>query len=499
MKLTPTKIQELAEYWQKSDDFIQYNHKLLNIYEGQLKKYLEEAIRLEFEDEQQQKELIQRVPTLNVLRSLVDKLSKVYVQPVIRRTDPAYQAVFDTLLNLIDLDSVMCVVDEMLNLHKACFIEFFTDNGKVHVRAVPIDRAIPYSDNPVNPLRPTATLKLIGRETLKKTDGSYTDVDGILNESDRETVEILLVHTDDFSTVIASGGELPPSIIRKYLDSDIVQNDYGVWGVPNDFGRIPMVYINKSKFSLLPKPDNDLYDMTILLPKLLADLNYAVKYASSSMYLAIDLDIKSGTKKRPSSILSVETKKGSTTPGKFDVVKPAVDINPVLSLIQAQLIMWLESRGLKSGSAGKASEQRASSLAKIIDSADATAQRLATIKLLTPVEKEIISALVSYYRFAKIDSILDDPLDIPDSLTLTSIEYSDQRPILSNDDAQKKAEFLWSNQLGTAEQVIKTLNPGWSDTMVREWVAKLPSDPKGVLSELKKTVTRNSEEPAQKE
>lgn len=495
MDLTPGKLAELSQYWQQNHDFIQYNHRLLNIYEGQLKKYLEEAIVDEFEDEQQIKELKQRVPTLNILRSLVDKLAKVYVQPVVRRTKSRYQKRLDALIQSLDLDSTMCSVDELLNLHKACFIEFFTDAGEAHIRAVPIDRALPYSSNPVNPLREDAVLKLVGREVLDPAEGSHTDRDGKLLAQDQEPVEILMVYTDSFITVIsASGDPLNQNIMKKYFPTAMLtQNEHGVYGVENEFGEIPLVYFNRSKYSLLPKPDNDLYDMTILLPKLLADLNYTVKYQASSMVLAIDLDLASGTKKRPNSVIKLETTQGASSQGKFEIVKPEVDIGPVLSLVQAQLIMWLESRGLKSGSAGKASEQRASSLAKIIDSADATAQRLGMIKLLIPFEKRLIKKIVSCYNTSMANGMIEEPLILPGDLSVTAIEYSDQRPMLSNTDAQKKAEMLWTQGLATAEQTIKILNPGWSDTMVQEWVAKLSNDPMRNLNAIKTAISSNNE------
>lgn len=488
MPISRTKIQELSQYWSANRDFIRYNAKILNIYEGQLKTYLSASIQKDFTSPEQQREMIQRAPTINILRSVISKLAKVYVLPV-RRVAKTNQKVFDQITHKIDLDTVMNTADEMMTLHKGCFLEPFVDNGNIDVRVVPLDRALPYSDDPVNPMRPTAVLKLLGREKIDPNDFTFTDDQGVITDpyNDRANQDIIMVYTDEYVFVMTEGGMVAsPKKLAMYLDmfeEDVLVSPDGLAYVTNDLGKIPFAYLNRSKFSLVPVPDNDLYDMTLLIPKLMADLNYAVKYQASSIMVATDAQLPERIQKKPGVIVQIESRDNSERQAKLEVIKPSIDINPVVSLIQSQLIMWLESRGLKPGSAGKTSEQRASGLAKVIDSADATSERLSKIKILSKFEKRELMPLISdFYRWAMDNrdiSISGNPVLTTD-LELTTIDFPDQRPLQTMDDRKNLALDLHDRDLATAEQVVSLIFPHMPETDKTKWVNSLNNASQGI-------------------
>ncbi len=512
MPISRKKIQELSQYWTANRDFIRYNAKILNIYEGQLKTYLATSIQKDYTSPEQQKEMIQRAPTINILRSVISKLAKVYVLPV-RRVAKNNQKVFDEITHKIDLDTVMNTADEMMTLHKGCFLEPFVDNGEVDVRVVPLDRALPYSDDPVNPMRPTAVLKLLGREKINLNDFTFTDDQGVITDpyNERASQDVLMIYTDDVVFVMTESGMVAsPKKLANYLgmfEEDVLVNPDGLAYVVNDLGKIPFAYLNRSKFSLVPVPDNDLYDMTLLIPKLMADLNYAVKYQASSIMVATDAQLPEKIQKKPGVIVQIESRDSSDRQAKLEVIKPSIDIEPVVNLIQSQLIMWLESRGLKPGSAGKSSEQRASGLAKVIDSADATSERLSKIKILSKFEKrELIPLISDFYRWAMDSrdiSIEDNPV-LNTDLELTTIDFPDQRPLQTMDDRKNLALDLHDRDLATSEQVVSLIFPHMPETDKKKWVASLESSPAGlprlqamegmINAEGQRTVSENTEE-----
>lgn len=494
MPMRPSLVERLATHWRKHREYIRYNAKILNIYNGQLKPYLEDAIRRDYTSTQQQKEMIERVPTINILRSVVDKLAKVYVLPVSRKVESG-QTTFDKIMHSIDIDSVMTTADEMLTLHKGCFIEPFVDEGSLDLRVVPLDRAIPYSDDPVNPLRPTAVMKLLGRETVNKDHFDFTDDEGIFEDENDygSTQDIILVYTADVIFVMTGeGAVLKREHVSKYIEAPVFMGENGF--AINPFGKLPFAYLNRSKFDLIPKPDNDLYDMTLLIPKLLADLNYAVKYQASSMLVATDLVLPEAAEKAPNSVMQVKSQPNAERQGKLEVIKPEIDISPVLSLIQGQLIMWLEARGIKAGSAGKASEQRASGLAKVIDSADATAERLAKIKVMSKFEKrELIPLISDFHRFARTTNDLEDAPTITKDLKLSRIEFPDQKPLQSMDDRKQLALDLYDRQLATADQVVDLLFPNMPESDKKAWTKDLNAEsPMERLSAMSRLMNENT-------
>ena len=493
-------LSKLADYWLKHQEYLRYNHKILNIYQGQLKPYLEQAIRADYSDDGQINEIIQRAPTLNILRSVVDKLAKVYAHPVGRVSSPNSQSDLDTLMEELDFDTTMATADEMFTLHKACFVEPFTDQGQLKLRVVPMDRAIPYSDNLVNPLRPTAVLKLVGREIVDKRDSTFTNGHGQINDLDGSQEEdIILVYTDDYIFLMYSSSEhlSADRLLEFGGDEGLLTEVNGVPALINPLGRIPMEYLNRSKFSLVPPPDNDLYDMTLLLPKLLADLNYAVKYQASSVTIAKDLILPKNAKKRANTVIEVETKKDAPTQGSLEVLKPEVDITPVLALVQGQLIMWLESRGLKSGSAGKASEQRASGLAKIIDSADTSAERFSKIKFYGPFEKRVVTLIRDFHNMAVSSRDIETTKVLRDDFRLMRTEFPDQRPLQSSEERFDQAQMLIDNNLATQKQILKLLFPDWSDKIIEQWLEELEQEGGEFLGELSRQIAKSSIKRAQ--
>src|SRR5690606_18638782 len=112
---------------------------------------------------------------------------------------------------------------------------------------------------------------------------------------------------------------------------------------PNEYGRIPFIYCREPEEELIPTPDSDMFEMAILLPKILADLNYAIQFQSHSIMYGIDID-STGLTYAPDEFWQFNTvSKGEekVTPS-IGTITPSVNSDQALNLYKTQFSLWLE-------------------------------------------------------------------------------------------------------------------------------------------------------------
>jgi len=135
------------------------------------------------------------------------------------------------------------------------------------------------------------------------------------------------------------------------------------------------MYVNRSPNFLLPPEDTDTMRMTVLLPVLLSDLNYAVKYQAFSILYGINVDDQN-LAKSPEAFWMFKTDPGDDNKPEVGQIKPQVDITEVIQLIVTELSMWLNSRNIRPGSVSNVSaENMVSGISKLVDEMDTSDDR----------------------------------------------------------------------------------------------------------------------------
>ena len=80
-------IPDILVHIRKHEETLQYNLRLYRVLEGQIRAEIESSMRKEIISPPALRRALQRVPTINILKKTVDKLSKVYAEPVTRLTE----------------------------------------------------------------------------------------------------------------------------------------------------------------------------------------------------------------------------------------------------------------------------------------------------------------------------------------------------------------------------------------------------------------------------
>jgi hypothetical protein len=139
--------------------------------------------------------------------------------------------------------------------------------------------------------------------------------------------------------------------------------------IPNEFGFIPVAYITRDVVTVMPDKDDETLAMVTLLPLLLSDLNYALKFQCFSIIYTINAAAKNMTL-APNAVWPFKTDGSDTDKPEIGQIKPSVAVNDLLSALMAQYSLWLESRSIKINSFSTQSQDNLSGIAKAIDQAD---------------------------------------------------------------------------------------------------------------------------------
>jgi hypothetical protein len=437
-------IKWLNDEWADQQATLDHNAVLFDIFEGSLLPYVLEDLQAQLSPDSF-KAVKHRVPPINVLQSIVGKLSQIYNEPPARELDKGVEADKEALGKLIaqlDIDTEMTLANEFCNLFKRTFVEPYIDNGNPAIRSVPSDRFIVASRNQANPMRPTHYMKYMGKTADdEKIFHAYTDTE-------------FLIFTDK------------GTVLRGEMASE--QNAEGV----NPYGKIPGVYINRSRHRLSPRPDTDTMAMTRLIPVLLADLNFAVMFQSFSIVYGIDVDDEN-LKRSPNAFWRFKSNPSNPdAKPQVGVIKPEVDTDKGLTLIRSLMSMWMETRNIKPGAMGDATvENAASGIAKMIDEADTSADRTKQIKFFAPAEAALLELIVNNMHPVWLN---DTTYQFRERFPSTDVKITTRFPIQKAvqdaskviDDEIKKLE----QELTTRERAIQAINPDMSSDGVKKLI-----------------------------
>jgi hypothetical protein len=414
--------------------------------EGDLESYVKAALKSQL-SEKSYEQAIHRIAPINVLKRVMDKLSKIYSRPPVRTVEFG-SASDEKLLAFyqehLEINSVMANANRFFNLHKDVFVEPYldTETGLPKLRIVPADRFFPTSVDLVNPLRPTHLTKIMG--TIKDSGG--------------ESRTLFYAYTKDEFLAFDS---------EKKVVTDVMMSSNNPEGI-NPFGEIPGVYINRSKFDLIPKVDTDTKTMTILIPVILTDLNYAHMFCSFPVLYGVGITSE-GLTRSPNAFWELKADPSSEVTPQVGQVSPEFDPEKSLSLIKSQMAFWMQSRNIKPGAMGELSvENAASGIAKAIDEMDTSEDRQDQVPYFVDAEARLWSLI------QKMHSVwMRDP-----NFQMRGVGWSvgakvkttfpEQRAIVDTSKAIADQKAKIEMRIQTRRGALKELYPDWDDRKIDE-------------------------------
>ncbi len=422
----------------KYETNITHNKNLFEIYEGDLLSQILADVSKQFSIESF--EILKcRIAPINILKRTVDKLSTIYSKPI-KRSMKVENKTDEELLKWyeenFDINNTMNIANELYNLHKSVVVEPYVDGRMPKLRSVPSDRSIMLSQDYVDSTRPTMWVKMMGKTTIDGTEK-----------------EVIYIYTKDAFIPATLDGEVLGGVLA---------NNANPGGV-NPLQALPGVYINQSHHCIVPQMDTDVLQMTKIIPIILSDLNYAVMFQSFAILYGIDVDV-TNLRMSPNAFWTFKSDPTSEKTPQVGAIKPNVDIQQVVGLVQAQLTFWLNSKNIRPGTiGGLTTENFASGISKAIDEMDTVEARQKQIPQFMKAEKELWNLIITkLHPYWMKNKMINTNLNFSAGAEVV-VEFPEQLPMSDREQVLKNQETELKLQLTTRKRAIKTLNPEMGD------------------------------------
>lgn len=434
---------------------LHHNAQLLAAWEGRILPLVEESMQKELSPSAFARAR-QRIAPINLILKVVEKLSKVYSGEPSRTSED--QSLVDWYVEILALNQQLSLCQKMFNLHKYTALEPYVADGKPALRIIPASRFTVYSDSQERNTEPSVFIKFVG-DCLGVE--AY-DSNGALLP--RQQVALYYLYSDDEFLAVDSEG----AVRQEFMGESDGTNPYG---------QIPFVYVSASDFELIPTADTDMLPMAVGIIKLLTDLNYATGFMSHSVIYIIDAEA-SGLSANPDSVWMIKSSEGEGKTPSIGTIEPKVQVEATLKLIESQASMWLESRGIKSGSLGKATAGSSSSgVAKMLDEGDATDIKREQMVVFRGVEKRLWNLIAAMHGVWTSQSLIDT--EVPGVFSKkphVTVSYED--PTANKTDKERLAEIKDACALGimSVRQAARTYYPSMTEDQLDELLLEIAKE-----------------------
>ena len=442
---------KILEHIENHKNNIGFNKNIFRILEGGLIDLVEASLKEQL-SARSFKTAFERVSPINVFRKTNNKRSTLYTDEVERSTEEeSDQELIWYYENECSIDSFFEDANKGYNAYKYTALEFYLDEGKVNTRSIPSHMFLPYSDDPINPMKMTAMIKFMGTyEKYGKTNQLYVS-------------EKYWVYSDDQFMAIDSDGDI--------VMEDMMENE----GV-NPFGVIPFVYINQSRGLLIPYPDKDDLAISLLVPVLLTDLNFAAKFLAHSVFYGIDIDVNE-MQLSPDAVWIFKSDEKEGTKPEIGTIKPEVSIEDVLTLIKEQLTAWLDTKNVKTKGMGQADVANASGISKIIDEADTTLDRKQQMRMFRAAELDYWRKLAQIHNISAAAKEIENTATFSDPENLkVEVNYSEQKVLESRMEIVTRLEKEVNAGFLPVKRAVAQLHPRKSPEEIDELMEEIEEE-----------------------
>lgn len=431
--------KEIIDYVKKHKNFLEHNRVLLDVYEGNLRQYIESAMRASLSSEYFEK-IQSRILPINILQRYTEKVSSVYNNSPSRKSGSAQDAV-DFYMDKFELNVSGGIANTYATLFKGFAWEpYINKSGMPALRELSFDRFLVMSDSEVDPEEETIFIKFMGKRGDKDEDLK------------------LHVYTDnEFDSFYMDGAE---------ATEDLVDNQ----GL-NPIGVIPFVYGKRQKNKLIPTCDTDILAMTKAIPIMLSDAAGAQMFQCFSVLWALDVDLKD-LKLSPNAIWDLKSDRSSDKTPQVGTIKPEADTDKIVSFVINMFVLWLETKGVRVGSIGNIDAGNAASgISKIIDEMDVNAIKEKSQEWFERDEEELFNKVLPKITRYWAEMGVSDIVIMPENPGV-EIEFPDIEPLVSRAEVIANLKEELNMGVITLDVAIRKLYPKLEQEAIDEIVSK---------------------------
>lgn len=436
--LNEDEIKEVIKYIKSKNDFISYNNEIFEITEGDLFNKVKAELRKQFTGDSGITASMRASP-INILNKILNKLSKLYHKPPVRTVvdgNTSNQTLVDFYSRHVN--AAFALHNFNYNAYKTSLVEIYENPEKREIcfRAIPANSFLARSLDRINPVVPTEIIRFMGKDKDRKS--------------------IYWVYDKDNFTPITSDAKVYPSDL------------YETKGL-NTYGILPFSFVTRSDYQLVPTPDYDILQMTLLIPVLISDQNFGGMFLSHPILYGINVSAEN-LKISPDHFWNVKSERGPDASTEIGVLRAEPDLQAMMNNVLSQLSIWLETKNIKPGTIGRVTgENYSSGISKLISEMETIEDRKQQAEKFQMVESDFWKRLGVIHNYLAGGGRLENNMKFIDPEKMeVMVEYQEESILESRAekvlrlDAEVKAKFK------SRYSAIAELNPKMNDDQIKE-------------------------------
>lgn len=464
------KIGRLLDHIRYHRGFLTYNAHLDSIHDGDLLRFVKDSLRKQLGPEAF-KAAEPRIPPINVLQQLIDKLSTIYEGGVQRalvsdtgaEASEADMEAFSYMQSAISPDVYMSEANRIFNLMKGCLLQPYLSvqgsQAKPALRVIDYSKFLPYSNSPSEPDRVDGFILILPKELRRKLDKL-----GRPNGREELKEVYYAIEADEFCWFTEDGDDITPEKNPEAPDGF------------HDLGRIPLVYINRSLTKLVPTSDSDTLAMTLLLPVLLTDVNFVSAFQCFGFIFTVNVK----TKKldfAPNAVWHFQQDESDERKPEVGTIKASNDIDAMLNSAANQYAMWLQTKGIKPGAVGDINASNFSSgISKILDEMDTSSNRKKQIPFFSKAEEDLWDLLFNtMLPLWRKEPGFTFNGQISASLKV-SVEFPDQIPMQRFGQTVEETQKAQDAGYLTRKMALKRIHPTYTEDEIEQLMEEIDAE-----------------------
>lgn len=454
MKITGQMLTDLSKQFmsQERQKRRKLFYQMYLMYEGGGRDLIEAKIKQEFSDPKAVEELSGRLVTINFMKKVIDKSAGVYSEAPVRMVvdeNEADEELLELYEDSLRVNMIQKESNRHIKMYKRCLKKFYTDE-KGRPRAL-VKQAHAYEVFNLgnqDPVCPDVVAELI---------------------KDAVKLEEMEIHwwSDESFWITDGTGAVKIDNMAALMNSGV-----------NEVSALPFEYRVTSSTEINPPVEDDLLYLCITLPIVITDLFFALKYQCWSIIYTINAT--SGGKQinlNPSSVVELAGDPGQTP--QIGQIKPQVDTDKVIKLIEFVVNMMLSSKGLsKSTLSGATTSDVVSGVSKMIDSADIIEDKKDQQDLFlvdeTDMWEKISKYMIPYWRVRRMLNYKFDTEFSPDFLV--AVIFKDPKAMITANDRVTIGIAELGAKLTTRKKYLQEKYPDWNETMIDEFIAEIDAE-----------------------
>lgn len=445
------EMELIINYFKANVETLKHNADMLEIYEGNLNKFILKELKESFHP-QTYAQVKDRIAPINFYPKIINKLSSIYTEAPIRRLvggNESDQQLFDWYLANMLVNEMMSQCVKTYNMNKTALLQPYVFEKMPGLRVYHGDKFFVMGLSPVDPMKVTHVVLI---ETRIKND---------------MPVNVFHVYTEREFIIFDEEKTI-------YFEEMIeIRNPDGI----NFLNAIPFNYATSSNNFIFPKPDFDVLQMCKLIPIMITDLNFAVKFQCFSIIYTIG--VKDGDLRfSPNAVWDLEISENAAAnqvKPELNFLKPSVDYEGAMNTVGTQFRLWLQTKGIRPGII-TGDLNSASAVSKIVDEIDTYEARIELCKVFANFEKNFWNLLMHKMHpfWVGTGEIANTTLFSPD--VYVEVIFPAMQPMVSKQEKIKNVTDQLDAGLMTRKMAIKELNPLITDDEIEKMLMELDDE-----------------------